>query len=756
MINRQPRREVNIPQLSGGLNLRDSLTGVRDNQLTDCVNMWYKDGALRTRPPFVTSMARLNKYENLDDAKNTKFHNEIKVFYKGLNCVVATNKCIYIDENGKTRWNIGFEFQAVDKIFVMPQISGVASGNDITYFCAEMGGVLYCYICDFSIWKLEYSKTVELGEDSPTWEKVTVEQRDVPIVYAHCHRSGFDDFKGTFFQGYNLIGNTYKMIYSAYNEADSDGTHPMRYKLGQDLASSGKITVDITTYDSENDKVVTVKHRIEYDEDVGKTIKDGAIVIESFENGKKPEDGLYLFAKYNYIGFLFKTDEPHTVAVLDTDERIKKYGCNEDNIVITAQYDVCENDLKKVFCMTQNIWFGGAANGINGGSRLFICGNTDNNEKSLVLWSGCNKPLYFGENCYAYVGSKSRAVTTFGRQGENLIVFKENKIYACYSQQDTNIDADSLIDQTVVDYEANSTYFPFVLINGFIGCDCPETVQMCRNRLVWTTSEGKVYTLCTMSQYNEHTVYEVSDMIAPRLKDYKNCLKTATSADFDGHYILFLDNCAFVMDYCSYGYQYVYSYSKSDDANTLIPWYFWDFSFLKNDHEKDIYKYACVCALDGRLILRAYFDAVSDGKTAFIGFAMDEKEYGSDDSIFCNDLNATFLQIKNNVINCSVTTKLFELGNGVYNINVDNVAVKIGSNNAADVIVRFITEQGEETKIINNKREHRGITDINFIRGKVLNPYIKNIVKFGLKFECDGQLCIDGLSVKYKLLGGVK
>ena len=43
MINRQPRREVNVPQLSGGLNLRDSLSGIRDNQMTDCVNMWYKE-----------------------------------------------------------------------------------------------------------------------------------------------------------------------------------------------------------------------------------------------------------------------------------------------------------------------------------------------------------------------------------------------------------------------------------------------------------------------------------------------------------------------------------------------------------------------------------------------------------------------------------------------------------------------------------------------------------------------------------------
>jgi len=33
---------------------------------------------------------------------------------------------------------------------------------------------------------------------------------------------------------------------------------------------------------------------------------------------------------------------------------------------------------------------------------------------------------------------------------------------------------------------------------------------------------------------------------------------------------------------------------------------------------------------------------------------------------------------------------------------------------------------------------------------------VRNITKFGLEFECDGQLCIDGLSLKYRLLGGVK
>ena len=54
-INRQASREVNVPSLAGGLNLRDSLTGIRDNQMTECVNMWFKDGKLRTRPSFDTT-----------------------------------------------------------------------------------------------------------------------------------------------------------------------------------------------------------------------------------------------------------------------------------------------------------------------------------------------------------------------------------------------------------------------------------------------------------------------------------------------------------------------------------------------------------------------------------------------------------------------------------------------------------------------------------------------------------------------------
>ena len=54
-INKQPSRSVTVPKLSGGINLRDAVTMVQDNQLTDSKNMWYKDNILKTRPGMYTN-----------------------------------------------------------------------------------------------------------------------------------------------------------------------------------------------------------------------------------------------------------------------------------------------------------------------------------------------------------------------------------------------------------------------------------------------------------------------------------------------------------------------------------------------------------------------------------------------------------------------------------------------------------------------------------------------------------------------------
>ncbi len=739
MIGKQPIREISVPKLSGGINLRDSLTGVRDNQLTDSVNMWYKNGMLRTRPPFITSLAQLSNITNKGENEKiyTRFHSDIKVVYDGFDCVCATNKRVVNDENQIIN-QIEFQLQAADKIFVLPAIENIITDKEITYFVVNFQNALYCYISDFSIWKLEYTK------DKTIWENIDLAESYIPTVMTHCKALN-GEVSGTQFDGYNTLTNSFKMIYSTVNvEALNDGMVSMEYPL---LTINSLKNLKNSTFKAKHTKIdgTVTEHTVVYN-------SDDAVGTWYENESATPKDKLYMYVKINNnkatIGFSSTKGSSTPAKISDTD-------FVEDNLEITAIITNRENlQLDKIFGCLKPIWFGGAG-GIYSGSRLFLGGNVNADKKSLLVWSEFNNPLYFPENCYAYVGDKSSGITTFGRQDDKLIIFKENEIYCTYYTYN-GISVDSLINQSVIDYQASVVTFPMVLINGCIGCDCPESVQMCRNRLVWASGEGKVYTLCKMNQYDEHTVYEISEMINSKLKNYKDRLKGATSADFYGHYILFLDDCAFVADYNSYGYQYVYSYSKTDDANALLPWYYWDFSFLKPKEIADEYKTACICMLGDSLLMRAYFDSSENNKSGFVGFEMKDNEFLPGDKIFYNDFLGKILKIGDSNIHCIAATKLFELGGGVYTFNPQSVVLQCGSNDGAEISVNILSDTGNENRVFSQKRAYKSFTDTNFIKPKRIYPTMKAILKIGIKLECDGLLSVDGLSLQYRLLGGAK
>lgn len=760
-INRNASRTITVSNLSGGVNLRNCITSIKDNQLSDCANMWYKNGILKTRPCLNTNakcLSSIGKSEN-EKKVTTRFHTDISVVYDGFECICASNKKVFEDTvNNSVTCNIEFEFQSVDKIYSLPAICGINGGDEVTYFLIEKGKTLYCYISDCSIWKLEYSYTKNdiLSGKKLCWKKLSRDEIYVPTVYYHAKRSGWSEYEATMIEGYNLINNRYKIVYSAYNVDDSDETHPMRYALPEKLSQSGEIEVELTSYDKNNETAKVVKHKIKYSSADYFSFSKGNIITETFENGKTPEDDVYMFVKYNYIGFLHQPNVSESLVTLNSDENREKYGCNEDNIVITAPFEQSAENLEKVFCMTQHIWYGGASNGISSGSRLFLSGNTKDKNKPLLLWSGVDNPLYFNENCYINVGKNSDEVTAFGKQGENLIIFKKNEIYYTYCTSNYEITADDLINQSVVDIEAAKVTFPVILLNGFIGCDCPNTVQMCRNRLVWANSNGKIYTLCTLSQYNERNVYEISEMIEDKLKKYSDCLKYATTADFEGHYVLFLRDCAFVADYNCYGFQYIYSYSKNDDANAMIPWHFWEFDFLADKTSQEGYTSAVICAFKNNLLMRTYFDASVNSKSALVSFYMNGDLYRDYDDLFYNDNISFKLKLRKNLIKSRLCTKLFELGNGIYNFNLESLTLKIGSNNGIFANLTVITDKGEINYDLARKKESSFSEDKTFILPKYVHLSLSSLLKFGVKIECDGLFAFDGMSVRYRLLGGVR
>ena len=176
-----------------------------------------------------------------------------------------------------------------------------------------------------------------------------------------------------------------------------------------------------------------------------------------------------------------------------------------NNVVITA-YKTDQEYIDSIKKCKFAISYGGANN-----SRIFIGGNGANYYFSDVL-----DPTYFPEQNYSPVGNNSGDITGFGEQYDVLVVFTNRETYG-------------------VEYQVKDDgtgYFTQVLINGRVGCDCPNTIQLIQNRLTWLTTYDGVCTMVSTSIEDERNIMPISRNVNPKLLKEAN-LKQAVSIDYD-------------------------------------------------------------------------------------------------------------------------------------------------------------------------------------------------------------------------------
>ena len=720
-INKQPSRSVTVPKLSGGINLRDAVTMVQDNQLTDSKNMWYKDNILKTRPGMYTNSNMKKEVAMLDEVENSG---------KPID--------IYMTKNGKLYRLFYYEVvgeQHADTDYA--QLESAAEGgmfwvssNDIISlpklpaclsFAAQYKDKIYAFLINRTI----YTMTIDPNENNPQWVKVEENDIYAPVVYAHCKVSNDKYFYGTAFEGFNLLGNRYRLIYSTVNPnvepIDNIHMHEMTYTFP---------TIEYTNKNQYSGKTVTA---VITDKNGIKTTHTATLNEQGigYETALQ-SDGLLMEATLN--GITFYNDEQHfSVQYININDVYI-----EDNMEITAPCPNSADNLEKVFSMRRTLWFGGDAAGISGGTRLFLGGNTKEKEKSLVLWSGLNKPLYFPENCYSYVGNSNQAVTAFGRQNDTLVIFKERETFYTQYTRNSDITASDLINQNVVDYTASSVYFPIVQLHSAIGCDCPDTVELCRNRLVWACADGNVYTLVSQNQYSERNIYCLSDMIKRRLSTESN-LKNAHSVDWEGHYLLFVGNHAYVMNYESYGYVNAAYYNKTEDAQVMTPWWIWELP----DKEKLITLQSAF--VSGTNLFCVYYNSDGYISSYFV------RRF---DSTLDSDINDSGEKIP---INSMIQTKIFDFGMPHYFKNVPLINMAFGNNGGKPISVSFVTEQGEEqAETVTLSESNKDEYSPEYVHNRQLRPCVRLINRIGVKAECDGAMSVDSISLDYRALGGAR
>jgi hypothetical protein len=199
-----------------------------------------------------------------------------------------------------------------------------------------------------------------------------------------------------------------------------------------------------------------------------------------------------------------------------------------NNVWITAYKTAYEEDKitpkkRRIMGCTSAVRFGGETAGVTGGTRVFVTANPAypyrywRSDLGLHVSAGMR---YFPDTAEEVLDQNSEAITAAAKMGDELIIFKENSIFAVgYS------------------FDGEEVYYPVRECHSTIGCDMPGSVQLIDNRLVFAHSKSGVHILVSTDNDLENIVKPISANVGPLLLK-ESGLKEACSCDYGRYYWL--------------------------------------------------------------------------------------------------------------------------------------------------------------------------------------------------------------------------
>lgn len=199
--------------------------------------------------------------------------------------------------------------------------------------------------------------------------------------------------------------------------------------------------------------------------------------------------------------------------------------------------------------------FGGNS---SGGTRIFFTGNKD--KKGYYYKSHVLDPLYVGSDEYEIFGDGCENVTSVIRMYGSLIVFTDKSVY-----------------RMTCNLTSGSVYYAVKELSCEAGCDCPDTVQLIDNRVVFANSQKGVFIVDSADDSGEHNIKPISGNILSGeggfLDNDTELIKNACSIDYGRRYMLFVGNRAYIWDYNKTFFAEYNNYAKAQER---LCWYMYD------------------------------------------------------------------------------------------------------------------------------------------------------------------------------------
>lgn len=722
-LERNAQYRVTVPALNGGVNRKDAPNLVGDNQLTDVQNMWWRDQALRTRPGMYTDGAHTQLLVSSDQTPQADWQ------------YVPNNVRMRIEDQetecqAYLTYNEGSRPSGSLLLFFIDRHGDVVSRTSVDLLPAEdplgdlaQSAVLFNGTKAGSLHVLlDNGDIVTLTHDGESgWKQERNEEPYIPTVVVNG--VGVPDYftepsssvTGTLFESYNLLGSKFRSLFT------TDGKGAFFY-LPQKGLDDTEIKITLTNSDG------TVNH---YTIEAGKNLStpggdDNAGDICALVDR---EEGKVGFLR----GDLYSITMPFV-------------GRNSNLEVIASKTD---KDARRRICsMTRAIWFGGSQSGLSNGTRVFVAGNPDS--PHLLHWSDANNPLYFPENNYTYVGDPNGAITALHKQADMLVIFKEWELYYTQYQAGVSFKVDDIVEGRIVDVAAYSATFPLAPIHAEIGCDCPDTISLCHNRLVWGNSRGKVYTLVSANIYSTANVRELSAYIEPWLTQHdRQTWKSAHACTFSHWYCLVVADQAYLLDYDVTGFTSYSSYSSADAAQKALAWYRWQFP---GDGGMTFIPFS----VEDALVLagiRHYGTTGADGErnAVYLHICLLQGENDTHIQQTGTVFDVDTIRFEPCVVTGMFQSKLFDFGQPERRKNIRRL--HIGATDAAPgyLTLSYITETGTHEDVL-----RLGAYGSGTMQEWCVTPSVSRARQFGIRAESEGGVVVDGIVLRYEFNGEVR
>lgn len=683
---------VKVPKLSGGVNTSESPHLIADNQLSDCLNMWWKDGALRSRQGLWTGEDE-EKDKRMTAPSSATPNSTVSYYRLGNSFLVQKYNSSpdwisawwhMFDENGfYNEVDCGWIHSGSNPSEFTVMFSSVNSSTENSL--SNYGAI--AYVSDGNVLGINALEADDLSDEIYI---PTISINGVPSETSDGVASGDVN------EEKNMLTPKFKCTFTT----DSVGKYYF-------LPLKGLDDTDIV---------------------IERIAADGSLYTWTIPAGTNATTGLTYNANVNraggYLWFTNSSGEVHPMTA----------GSTRNNLTITAS-KTSSGDMAKICGMRFNTWYGGDASGLRGGTRLFVSGNPE--YPNLVHWSDVNNPLYFPEGNFKYVGGDSQKVTAFGKQGNMLVVFKERETYRLGFQS-----REITADQTKSGIYITQDYILSVVpINAYIGCDIPNTIQLCANNLVWMNTNGKVYMLASSNQYSENTVRELSLNVESKIALHTSAeIAAASAADYDGHYYLLIGNKVYVMDYRSGSFSYYASYVDDKKTQRNIEWYIWD------------------CDIDGV----TWHRILGEGTQPIMCGSYEESG-----SVFLINYVFSALSGYNDYtpdgelqpVPCMLQTKVFDFNNPTTYKSINEMHIGVGRE-ITNPVIRFtyLTDKGQadDAYIMYPTKKAVDADSPEYIEVRKITPRLNRIKRFGIKVESDNAMSVDSLVLRYSPYGGVR